>query len=69
MFQVNLTVYGKGVCRTEVKVFNALPFKFKEISDNAKKFKSKLKEFLYLNSFYTLEELFNRLIDECLQNY
>jgi hypothetical protein len=57
-------MYGKDAYHTGVKVFNALPFKLKEISDNTKNFKSELKEFLYLNSFYTLEEFFNRLINE-----
>jgi hypothetical protein len=57
-------MYGKDVYHTGVKVFNALPFKLKEITDNPKKFKSELKECLYLNFFYTLEELFNRLIDQ-----
>jgi hypothetical protein len=55
-FQVNLTIYGKGVYHTEVKL--------KEISNNPRKFKSELKEFIHLNSFYTLREFFNRLIYE-----
>jgi hypothetical protein len=57
-------MYGKDVYHTGVKVFNALPFKLKEISDHLKKFKSELKEFLYLNCFYTLDEFLNKLIDE-----
>jgi hypothetical protein len=38
-----------------VKVFNGLPYKLKVISSDAREFKVKLKDFLYLNSFYTLE--------------
>jgi hypothetical protein len=60
MPQVNLTIYGKGVYHTGVKVYSAVPYKLKEISDNLKRFKSELKEFLYLHSFYTLDEFFNR---------
>jgi hypothetical protein len=64
MLQVSLTIYGKGVYHTGVKVYNALPYKLKEISDNPKRFKSVLKEFLYLHSLYTLDEFFNRFIDK-----
>jgi hypothetical protein len=59
MCQVNLTRYGKGVYHTAIMVFNGLPNELKEISDNSKTFKSELKEFLYSNSFYTLEAFFN----------
>jgi hypothetical protein len=65
MSQVSLTIYGKDVCHTGVKVYNALPYKLKEISDDPKRFKSESKEFLYLHSFYTLDEFFNRLIIVC----
>jgi hypothetical protein len=64
MSHLNLTIYGKGVYHTGVKVYNALPYKLKEISDNPERFKSELKEFLYLHSFCTLVEFFNRLIDK-----
>jgi hypothetical protein len=60
MYQVNLTKYGKGVYHTAMKVFNGRPYELEEISDNSKKLKSKLKELLYSNTFYTLEEFFNR---------
>jgi hypothetical protein len=59
MYQVNLAKYGKGVYHMAVKVFNGLPYKLKVISSDAREFKVKLKDFLYLNSFYTLEEFFN----------
>jgi hypothetical protein len=60
MYQVNLAIYGKGVYHTAVKVFNGLPYNRKEISNNPKKFKANLKDFLYSNSLYALEEFFNR---------
>ena len=62
MHQVNLAIYGKGVYHTAVKVFNGLPYNFKEISNNPKKFKANLRDFLYSDSFYTLEEFFTRLL-------
>jgi hypothetical protein len=60
MYQINWAMYGKGVYHTAVKVFNGLLYNLKEISNNPKKFKANLKDFLYSNSFYTLEEFFNR---------
>jgi hypothetical protein len=57
--QVNLTVFKMVIYYSDVKIFNSLPLKVKEISHDHKKFKSKLKGFLYSYSFYTLEE-FNR---------
>jgi hypothetical protein len=45
-----------------IKVFNGLPDTLKIYSSDPKKFKANLKEFLYtsMNSFYTMEEIFNR---------
>jgi hypothetical protein len=62
LFQVNLTMYRKGVYHSAVKIFNSLPLKLKEISDNPKKFKLMLKEFLCSHYFYTVNEFFNRTI-------
>jgi hypothetical protein len=58
--QVNLAIYGKGVFHMATKVYNELPYDLKKISGNPKKFKVNLKDFLYTNSFYTVEEFFNR---------
>jgi hypothetical protein len=52
MMQVNLTIYRKGVYHAGVKVYNALPYKLKEISDNPKRFKSELKEFIYILLYF-----------------
>ena len=40
------------------KVSNSLPTYVKDIPCNVKEFKLLLKNFLYFNSFYTLEEYF-----------
>jgi hypothetical protein len=58
--QVNLAVYGRGVTHMAVKVFNALPKNLKEIASIPNQFKVKLKDFLNNNTFYTLDEFFNR---------
>jgi hypothetical protein len=60
MYQVNLVKYGNGVYHMAVRIYNGLPNKLKIISNNPNKFKPSLKEFLHLNSYYTLEEFFKR---------
>jgi hypothetical protein len=60
MYQVNLAKYGKGVHHMAVRIYNGLPNKHKKISNNSNKFKASLKEFLHLNSYYTLDEFFKR---------
>jgi hypothetical protein len=42
-----------------VMIFNSLPSYIKDLSHNIKQFKLVLKNFLYLNSFYTLDGYFN----------
>jgi hypothetical protein len=41
-------------------VYNGLPYDLKANSSYPKKFKANLKDFLYTNSFYSMEEFFNR---------
>jgi hypothetical protein len=60
MHQVNLAIFSKGVYHKDIKVFNGLPDTLKINSSDPKKFKANLKEFLYMNSFYNMEEFFNR---------
>ena len=60
MSQVNLAKYGNWVIHMAVRIYNALPNKIKVTSNDINKFKNNLKEFLYLNSFYTLDEYFKR---------
>ena len=55
---VNATKYQKGV-----KVFNMLPFYIKAESDNPKKkIKALLQKYLRENSFYSLDEYFERQV-------
>jgi hypothetical protein len=54
--QPNLSIYQKGAYYSGVNVFNKLPSNSKNVSGNINKFKSTLKKFVYINSFYTLEE-------------
>jgi ribosome-associated translation inhibitor RaiA len=58
MTQVNLAIYGTGEHHMAVRIYNALPNTLKEISNDIKRFKHKLKEFLFLNAFYSLDEFF-----------
>lgn len=69
MTQVNLAIYGNGVYHMVVRIYNALPNSLKLISKDIKKFKDKLKEFLYFNSFYTLDEFFMRCFMVIIYNY
>ena len=56
--QTRLTKCQKGVYIAGIKIFNHLPENIKKLSDNTKKFKSELKKFLLLGSFYTIEEFY-----------
>jgi hypothetical protein len=58
--QATLTMYQKGVYYSGIRVFNGLPTDIKDISDSPVKFKTALKHFLYLHSFYALEEYYHR---------
>jgi hypothetical protein len=55
---VNLTVCQKGVCFVGIKLYNCLPITLKQISHDTHKFKVALKNFLAINSFYTVEEYY-----------
>jgi hypothetical protein len=54
----NLTGFKQGIYYSGVKIFNNLPSHIKQLSDNPRIFKLKFKNFLYLHSFYLLEEYF-----------
>jgi hypothetical protein len=63
MNQVNLMKYGNGVFHMAVRVYTALPNEIKTTFRNINKFKQKtvhLKDFLYTNSFYTMNEFLLR---------
>ena len=55
---VNLSKYQKGVYCLGTKVYNNLPQHIKDISSDTKSFEVQLKQFLYLHSFYSLQEYF-----------
>jgi hypothetical protein len=48
-----LTIYKKGTYYLGIKMFNSLPSQIKDLSHNVRQFKSALKSFLHLHSFYT----------------
>jgi len=52
---LNATAYQK----LGIKVFNKLPSYIKIVACDVKHFKLALENYLYLNSFYTLDEYFN----------
>jgi hypothetical protein len=58
--QANLTMYQNGVYYSGIKIFH-LPTEIKNVADYRKKFKVSLKQFLYIYSFYILEEYFVHL--------
>jgi plasmid replication initiation protein len=53
---INWTTYKNGTYYTGIKVFNYLPTLIINLSHNIKQFTLALRDFLYLHSFYTLEE-------------
>jgi hypothetical protein len=53
---VNLSKVQKGVYYSSIKLFNSLPLSIKQVAHDLNKFKQKLKKFLILNSFYSVEE-------------
>jgi hypothetical protein len=57
---VNLSKVQKGVYYSGIKLFNSLPLSIKQVVHDLNKFKHKLKKFLILNSFYSVEEYLDR---------
>jgi hypothetical protein len=56
--QACLSVYQKGVHCRGIKVFSRLPVPMKQMSHGTKQFKMALRGFMYLHSFYLLDECF-----------
>jgi hypothetical protein len=54
----NLTNFQKYFFYFGIKVFNHLPTSIKKTSHDIKQFRSVLKSFLFINSFYSLVEYF-----------
>jgi hypothetical protein len=55
----NLTTFQRGSYCFVIEVFKSLPPSIKNLVHDTKQFRSALKRFLLLNSFYSLEEYFN----------
>jgi hypothetical protein len=55
----SLTRVQKGAYYSGIKIYNYLPVKLKQLSNDQKSFGLALKRFLYVNSFYSMEEYFN----------
>jgi hypothetical protein len=55
---VNITKFYEGPYLSGSKSFNHLPRHIKILAKDMKSFKSSLKRFLYLRSFYSIEEYF-----------
>jgi hypothetical protein len=55
----SLTTVQKGAYYSGINIYNYLPTKLKQLSNDKKSFRSALKRFLYVNSFYSMEEYFN----------
>jgi len=55
---IRLTKCQKGVYFASIKIFNYLPENIQKVCDNTNKFKSELKKFLLLGSFYSVEEFY-----------
>jgi hypothetical protein len=55
----SLTRVQKGAYCSGIKIYNYLPMKLKQLFNNKKPFGSALKRFLYVKSFYSMEEYFN----------
>jgi hypothetical protein len=54
-----LTKAQKGAYYSGINIYNHLPTSIKELANEQKPFRSALKRFLYINSFYSMEEYFN----------
>jgi hypothetical protein len=55
----NLSVFQKGSEFFGIKIYNNLPGSIKQLSNNKKKFKEVLLNFLCIHSFYSVEEFFS----------
>ena len=54
----NLTGFKHGIYYSGAKIYNNLPFYIKQLSDDPRTFELKFKNFLYIHSYYSLEEYF-----------
>jgi hypothetical protein len=58
--KLDLSKVQKGVYYSGIKLFNSLPLSIKQDAHDLNKFKHKLKTFLMLNPFHSVEEYLDR---------
>jgi hypothetical protein len=57
---VSITKVQKGVYFPGITLFNSLPSKIKQVAHDINKFKHKVRKFVIVNSFYSVNEYFDR---------
>jgi hypothetical protein len=55
----SLTKVQKGAYYSGIKIYNYLLMKLEQLSNDQKSFRSALKRFIYINSFYSMEQYLN----------
>jgi hypothetical protein len=61
--QARLSVYQRGAYYTGIGLFNKLPGSIRQLSHDRKQFKTTLKGFFYVHSFYSMDEYFSYKMD------
>jgi hypothetical protein len=61
--KARLSVYRKGALYTGIKLFNRLPDPLKQMLHDPQQFQTALKDFLYVQSFYSMDEYFRYKMD------
>jgi hypothetical protein len=61
--EARLSVYQKGAHYTGIKLFNGLPDSLKQMLHDPQQFQTALKDFLYAQSFYSMDEYFRCKMD------
>jgi hypothetical protein len=58
--RAHLNIYQKGAYYSGIKIFSSLPRDIKTYIDNPRTFKKAVTKFLYTNSFYSLNEYYDK---------
>ena len=53
----NLQLHQKGAHSTDIQIYNGLPQSIKNLSDNSKQFISTSENYLYVHSFYSVDDM------------
>jgi hypothetical protein len=61
--KARLSVYQKGAHYAGIKLFNRLPDSVKQMLHDPQQFQTALKDFLYAQSFYSMDEYFRYKMD------